>query len=160
MLERSERLCSAHRAPRDGASSLALVPLASGNNPRPLRQPFATRSESRRSSIRGKTSLESHSCAIVQSNPFTMITFAKITSAPSAFGRSLPTNSFRIWTFGEYRRRKSAYFKPFRMIFLYKRENKCPGITSLQKKVGGGVWGRTFRAKPGESAAKRAGHGD
>lgn len=73
MFERSERLCL-HGAPSDTASSLAVVQPASGNS-RTFRQPFATRWESRRSEIRGRTSLESDSCAIVQSNSFKMITF-------------------------------------------------------------------------------------
>jgi hypothetical protein len=127
-------------APSGCASTPAVIPLASRDQSRCFNQPMHLES-SCPSTIRGRTSLESHSCKAIKSNPFRMITFAKVTSAPSAFGRSLRRNSVRICTLGEYRLRGRTLSKPFRMIFLYKGKNNCPGITLLQKKVGGGGGG-------------------
>src|ERR1700683_3398206 len=72
MLEVSEQHISlpAHRAPRDGVSSLALVLACSKS--RALRQPFATPLVSRRSKIRGGTSLATHRLMAAQSNSFRM----------------------------------------------------------------------------------------
>lgn len=119
MLEISAQPISlpARPALRGAASSPAVVQVASAR--RTFHQDFVTRSESRRSSVHGKTSLESHSCAIVKSNSFRMITFTEITSAPSALGAPPSRNSFRICTYGRYRHLKWAYIKPFRMILLY-----------------------------------------
>ena len=139
MLEISVRPLSLRLRPalRDAASLPAVVQ----SGPRAFYQTFTARSKSSPRSVCGRTSLESHSCKSVKNNPFRMITFAKVTSAPSVFGRLVPRNSFRICTLGEYRLRGRALSKPFRMIFLYKGKNNCPGITLLQKKVGGGGGG-------------------
>ncbi len=145
-------------APRDAASSLAGLHVASA--PHGFRHSCLTHLESCRSTIRGRTYLESYSCAIVKSNPFKMRTFAKITSVPLAFGRSLPRNSFRICIYRENNLQEPLQFKPFRMILLYKRENNCPRITLLQKKVGGGGSGALSVPNPESPPQRGWAHGD
>lgn len=146
MLEISEQHISlpAHRAPR--ALSSPAVVLASLNS-RTFEQPFAILWEPRRSISRGRAALKTHPFAAAQSNSFRMTLLYK---SQNNFRRDLRPG--RIVTgesllesahTGESRFQKPAKNKSLRITSLCKRKNNCPGITFLQKKVGGGGCGRT-----------------
>jgi hypothetical protein len=133
------------RAPRDGVPSLAVV-LACSNFPT-RKQPFATLLESRRSEICGKASSQIHPFAAAQNNSFRMTLLYKFQN--NFHGDRRPGRIASRGTLlesahtGENRFGKPATNKSLRIISLYKRKNNCPGITLLQKKVGGGGCGRT-----------------
>ena len=132
------------RASRVGLSSPAVVPLASLTS-RTRKQPFATLLESRRSTIRGKASLQIHPFTATQSNSFRMTLLYK---SQNNFRRNRPPGRIvggksllESAHTAENRFQKSAKNKSLRITLLYKRRNNCPGITLLQKKVGGGgLW--------------------
>ena len=136
------------RAARAGLSSPA-VALASPRS-RALRQPVPTLLELRRSIIRGRASLKTDPFAAAQNNSFRMILLYKCQNnfrrdrRPGRIlcGETLLESAHS----SENRFEKPAKNKSLRITSLYKRKNNCPGITLLQKKVGGGGDGRTSRA--------------
>ena len=98
-----------------------------------------------RSKIRGGTSLETHRFAAAQSNSFRMTLLYKSQNnfrrdrRPGRIvsGETLLESAHSA----ENRFQKPAKNKSLRITSLYKRKNNCPGITLLQKKVGGGgLW--------------------
>jgi hypothetical protein len=148
MLEISEQRMSLplHRAPRAAVSSLAVVRLRSLNS-RTFGQPFAILLESRRSKIRGKASLQTRPFAAAQSNSFRMKLLYKSQNnfrSDNRPGRIVSQETLlESADSAENRSQKPAKNKSLRITSLYKRKNNCPGITLLQKNVGGGGPGRT-----------------
>jgi hypothetical protein len=125
MLEISEQPTKLleRRAPREGAHSLAFVSFASAHS--------------------WTFEQLSHRFALARSNSFRMKLLHK---SKNNFRRDRrPGRIVSRGTLlesadsGENRFQKPAKNKSLRITSLYKRKNNCPGITLLQKKVGGGV---------------------
>ena len=131
MLEISEQPTKLleRRAPREGARSLAFVPFASANS-----RTFQQRS--------------THFAA-AQSNSFRMTLLYKFQNnfpRDRRPGRILCGETLlESANSAENRSQKPAQNKSLRITSLYKRKNNCPGITLLQKKVGGGAVGALLR---------------
>jgi len=131
------------RVPRDGMWSLAVAHLAAQLPHLQIARPKA--SESRPSKIRRKAPLQIHHFAPAQSNSFRMTLLYKSKNnfrrnrRPGRIVRreSLLESAHSV----DNRVQKPANNKSLRITLLYKRRNNCPGITLLQKKVGGGGGG-------------------
>jgi len=83
-----------------------------------------------------------------RANYFRMITFTKADHPAQRSKRRWGANYRRICALSQFQAPRQLSAKPFSFISLYKVKNNSHGMTSLQKKWGGGVPWRSSHAKP------------